>query len=1228
MTQLTQSPGAQSVQLGVVLLMALVLISPICPTVNAHLRRAQDSQTLEPGRPIERDLKGGETHRYTIALAAGQYLQVRVEQQGIDVVLMVAAPGKEAERVNFSESQTSHEEVFLVAEKNGICQIEVLPAVPKPPAGKYLLVVEALRLATERDQTISKGLQLLVEGNRLSRQDKAENIPVIIKSFEESARYYRAADHPPGEVGSLKAAGIASFRSGNMRKAQELFIQALPPARATGDRLLLAGVLNDLGLTSARLGDTAKAIECLQESQQIRHAIGDKTGEAIALNNLGGILIGIGEGEKGLGMYEQSLALRREIGDEIGEARMLNNLAGVYLDRGQIERGMEMRLQSLALRRKLKDKSGEAATLNQLAGSYADSGEKRKAIEHYKLALELWREVGDKSGQATALHNIGNTLQSAGDGQQGLSYLLQALSLRREVGEPGGLADTLDAIGYFYRQIGDSQHDFEYTNQALQLRRTIGDKAREAASWNNVGLILYNTGEFQKALEHFQKSLTLVKAVNYKRGQSSANANIGLALEKLGKKLEALECHSRSLALAQEINHSQLQADARINLGRLIASLGDQEKARGHLQQALAISRNAELKEPEITALVRLAELERSSGSLIEAQVQARAAIALIETSRSSLVNPEHRAGYFGMQKQAYDTQLAVLMRLHQGKPSARHAEEAFHIAERSKARSLLDSLTEARTNLRQGIEPALLERERALQQRFDRKAEERTKLLSGKYTATQAEKLSQELSALSTEYDQIRAEIRQQSPRYAALTQPQPLSASEIQKEVVTDSDTLLLEYALGEEQSFLWTVSAGSFNSYELPKGEVIEQASQRVYDLLTARNQSPRFETPEERLARIKKADAEFPAAAAELSRMILSPVAAELRRRKPKQLLIVADGKLQYVPFAALPMPTTEGQRDRGTERKRASRSLPPSLRPSVSPSPNRPVPLIANYEIVNLPSASTLAVLRRELKGRTPAAKTVAVFADPVFEADDERLPKEVRERLARETQTPAKDKAAEAALATDELTRAIRDVGLDGERGGLTRLRFSRDEANAILQLAPEAGRFSALDFDANQEAATKPEISQYRYVHFATHGLVDNQTPELSGLALSQLDAEGRPRDGYLRMVEIYNLNLPAELVVLSACKTGLGKEVRGEGLMSLTRGFMYAGAARVLVSLWDVNDKSTAGLMSELYQGLLTRKLRPSAALRAAQLKLLKGREFAAPFYWAAFVQHGEPR
>jgi CHAT domain-containing protein len=428
--------------------------------------------------------------------------------------------------------------------------------------------------------------------------------------------------------------------------------------------------------------------------------------------------------------------------------------------------------------------------------------------------------------------------------------------------------------------------------------------------------------------------------------------------------------------------------------------------------------------------------------------------------------------------------------------------------------------------------------------------------------------------------------------------------------------ADTILLEYALGEEKSFLFALTDKTFHSYELPKREVIEKASRRYYEMLTARNRPVKFEEASQRAERLQQADEDLSTAGVELSRMILRPVAEELRRRR---LLIVADGALQLIPFAALPV--TGGLGDGATGRKRTARPI--------APSPRRPVPLIANHEVVHLPSASALAVLRRELKDRKPAPKLLAVLADPVFDADDERLPKEVRERLARELQAPtqAKENPA-AALATDELTRAVQSTGLDGERGSLARLPYTRAEAKAILALAPETQSFGALDFAANQNAAIDPALSQYRYVHFATHGLLNDTHPELSGLVLSLVDREGRTQDGFLRMVEVFNLNLPAELVVLSGCKTGLGKEIRGEGLIGLTRGFMHAGAARVLVSLWDVNDRATAELMTRVYRGMLGKGLRPAAALRAAQLELSKQPQWRAPYHWASFVLMGEPR
>jgi CHAT domain-containing protein len=408
-----------------------------------------------------------------------------------------------------------------------------------------------------------------------------------------------------------------------------------------------------------------------------------------------------------------------------------------------------------------------------------------------------------------------------------------------------------------------------------------------------------------------------------------------------------------------------------------------------------------------------------------------------------------------------------------------------------------------------------------------------------------------------------------------------------------VLDPDTLLLEYFLGDDASYLFVVSQTSISSHRLPKRAEVEAATRRVRELLTA-PQPQRGDTGAKYQARIKEARANYWLQAAELSRLLLGPAAPQLGG---KRLLIVADGALQYLPFGALPAPETGRQGDRGTGRREGD-------------PPRRPVvfsPLIAEHEIVYLPSASTLGVLRRELAGRKPAAKTVAVLADPVFDKDDARV--------------KSSDIAQAGQEAPPDLTRAINDV-----RGELKRLLLTRDEAEAILSVAPGTDGFGALDFRANRATVTSDELSRYRIVHFATHGLLNSEHPELSGVVLSLVDERGEPQDGFLRLHEIFNLRLPAELVVLSACQTGLGKEVKGEGLVGLTRGFMYAGAARVVASLWQVDDAATAELMKRFYRLMLKDGMRPAAALRAAQIEMWRRPQWQSPYYWCGFVLQGE--
>jgi CHAT domain-containing protein len=453
-------------------------------------------------------------------------------------------------------------------------------------------------------------------------------------------------------------------------------------------------------------------------------------------------------------------------------------------------------------------------------------------------------------------------------------------------------------------------------------------------------------------------------------------------------------------------------------------------------------------------------------------------------------------------------------------------------------------------------------------------------------------------LRELTTELAEIKARIKTSNPHYAALTQPQPLALKEIQQQVLED-DTLLLEYALGEKRSYLWAVTPTTLTSYELPAREEIERPAHRMYSLLSSR-QRLSTESIRQYQTRIPAADKEYAELSQKLSDMLLGPVAAHLGAR---HLLIVADGALQYIPFSALALPA--GQ---------ASDARPALTQASHSAAP---VPLMTEHEIVSLPSVSALAVIRKETGARPSPARAVAVLADPVFEASDPRL----------KPQPTGKAVASAKQRGVAALDRSASDAGRPRDGLNLSRLPGSRQEAELIMQLAPGEAGMLAVDFEANRATATGAELSKYRIVHFATHGILNDVHPELSGIVLSLFDKDGRPQDGYLRLHDIYNLRLPADLIVLSACNTGLGKDIKGEGLVGLTRGFMYAGAKRVVASLWKVDDEATAELMKLFYQHMLKEKMTATSALRMAQGEIMQARvQWRAPYYWAGFVLQGD--
>ena len=812
----------------------------------------------------------------------------------------------------------------------------------------------------------------------------------------------------------------------------------------------------------------------------------------------------------------------------------------------------------------------EALTEKRTGQSY------QQAIEKYLAAVDIWRNLNDKPMEAATLYEAGWLYGDIGQYQKALDCYSQAGTLYKALGNRKSELNTLNNTAWIYGELGEEQRALDIYEQIAEAKKKINET--DPVLMSNLAASYAKMGQYQRALDTNLQVLPLRQGPGPKdvAGRSITLSNIGNCYYYLGDKTKALDYYSQSLQLMRQVGNHYYTATVLNHTGVAYRSLSEYAKALSYFNEALELRKIAGDQRGIATTLSDVARLERDRGNLVEARKRIEEALAQVERVRLNVASPRLRTSYFASVQQYREFYIDLLMRLSKDKPSEKLERIAFNASETGRARSLLQLLSEAGGKIRHGIDPSLLERKQSLAQAIDAKAQSQMELLSGKHTDEEAEAARKELSTLTNELEQLEGRIRESSPQFTALVQPVPLGLEEIQEKIL-DRDTVLLEYSLGEERSFVWAVTPDAIKSFELPKRAVIEPAARRVYELLTARAISVPKETLEQRRQRLELADADYVNASAILSRMILGPVAAEL---KDKRLLIVSDGVLHYIPFAGLPDPADSQA-------------------------------LIVDHEVVMAPSASVVGLLRQETANRKPASKTVAVLADPVFSNNDPRV---AAARLGRPA--PIDKDVPMVAL------RSGAESGLDG----LRRLRFSRQEADAIARLAGSDGKLEAVDFAASRKLATSAELGQYRVVHFATHGIINNNHPELSGIVLSLVDEKGQPQNGFLRLYDLYNLKLSADLVVLSACQTALGKEIRGEGLVGLTRGFMYAGAPRVIASLWQIDDRASAEFMKRFYEAMLSQKLRPAAALRAAQISMSQDPRWRQPHYWAAFTLQGE--
>lgn len=941
--------------------------------------------------------------------------------------------------------------------------------------------------------------------------------------------------------------------------------------------------------------DMRQSITAFDESSNQWLALSDGYNQGICL-----LMSGLGshrlsQNEKALDYYARAMTAFQSGKNRRMQGYALSDMGVSYADLGQPEKAMDSYQQAIEIMVEVKDRLGEARQLNNLSQIYAFQGDKLKAKELLSRAIPIFHEVGDRRAEAISRNVLGGIFDSLGEPENALESYQQALSLAEAEKDKRGKAQIMNNIGVVYSNLGDWNKALDYYNRAVPTLEEVGARAAEANTLDNIGFVEVTSGRVKEGLVYYNKALDLHRATGGKRGEAVTLEDIGYANSLLGNTDTALDSYGKALDLARTTGNREREASTLNKIGFLYASLGQPEKALDSFQKALPLAQSVGDRYKESESLQGVATVQRDSGNLSAAREKIESAIGVIEDVRSGVTDRRLQASFLATKEGVYEFYVDLLMRLNQQDPAAGYAALALKASERARARSLLDTLIESHADIRQGVDPKLLSDLRRLQAELNDKANKQSLLGNDAASQQKRVELARQTEDLANQYDRVNSEIRARSPRYAALLQPRLLDASDIQQQVL-DSDSVLLEYFLGKQRSFLWVVTQNSLDSFVVPGREKLEAEAREIYSLQVARNKQVKFETPEEKRARIADADSMYWAAAGRLSNDILGPAAAKLGG---KRLLIVAQDALQYIPFAALPEPNTAAS----TERQ----------------------PLILSHEVVMLPSASVLAVLRSDVAGRKPPAKTVAVLADPVFSTDDPRVSESRGARAGRQTVARERSLPGESSAGLEPAAQGS-DAGLDRTR--IPRLPFTHEEAEAILSLVPRQDALGALGFDANLKTATSPELAGYRILHFATHGLINTHHPELSGIVLSLVNRRGEREDGFLRLNEIYNLKLPADLVVLSGCETGLGEQIKGEGLLGLTRGFMYAGTPRIVVSLWDVSDRGTAGLMKSFYVAMLKKGVSASKALQIAQIEMFRSGSQSAPYFWAPFEIQGEWR
>jgi len=849
-----------------------------------------------------------------------------------------------------------------------------------------------------------------------------------------------------------------------------------------------------------------------------------------------------------------------------------------------------------------KLKMGRA--LANMAMVYRSIGQNRKALELLDRALGIARDIKSKELEGMALANMGGATANLGDYEKALEYDLRALALRRAANNRRGEAADLTHIGAIYRSLGQYEKAIDHDRQSLAVSSTVNDRFRQAMALSNLARDYTGLKQYDTALQFHEQSLAVRKDTSDLRGQSDDLMGMGLIYLRLRQYDKALDYSWQALALARRISYPLGQCGALNRIGHTLCRLGRFEEARQPFTESRAISEKAGLPEP-------LWNSQRGLGLVADRQHRADDAVSFyfqaidtIESMRSRIRGGEAQITFMQEKFGVYNELMALLWRMHVNSPHSGYDRRAFEVFERKQGRVLLDQIGKSAvrsfSGLPESIGARLIELEGqldSLKSTFGDEPENQTPDRTA-LADEQIRRTRQELEALE-------ATVKREYPRHYDLMHPRPATLDEIQKHVLKP-DEVILAYEMLEKGTLLWIIATNRFQLVRVDAGEQainwkVAEIRNALHSVLEETGSGKSGSLSESAVG--SSAD-ELRRRAGELHDLLIPAKARELIS-SAKVLLVVPTGSLYTIPFEML-------------------------VRPAATKTSRKTQYLIENQAILYLSSASLLKTLREAAAIRKAGADyPLLVFANPSYPTAP--IPHGMTVPLSKRTD------AGESASAGSGFME-LRTAGYtEMMKGIFQELPDTEDEAREIKSIfgAPDssnpvlsrqaASRSNLLALDANRK------LAEYRYVVFCCHGILPEEIDEVQqpALVLSHPDPVTR-REGFVTMADVFSLHLNAELVTLSACNTGSGKVLKGEGMIGLTRSFMYAGTPAVAVTLWSVESNSVRLLNVGLHRGLQSGK-RPAEALRDAKLRMIRGDHGAIyqhPFFWAPLVLFGDGR